>query len=120
MRVLICGGREFDDWLKVQETMHLLKFRVTEVIQGGAKGADFLGRVWAKVYDIPCREFPADWRAHGKRAGHIRNQQMLDEGKPDWVIAFPGGRGTEDMMRRAGEAGIPVHVVAPTPPEDSE
>ena len=47
----------------------------------------------------------------GKRAGPLRNQRMLDEGKPDLVVAFPGGGGTKDMVRRAVKAGVSVHEV---------
>lgn len=47
---------------------------------------------------------------NGKAAGPIRNQRMLDEGKPDLVVAFPGGRGTADMVRRAKAAGVPVRL----------
>lgn len=54
------------------------------------------------------RPFPADWVTLGKAAGPIRNQQMLDEAKPDWVVAFPGGNGTADMVRRARKAGVKI------------
>jgi hypothetical protein len=36
---------------------------------------------------------------------------MLDEGKPDLVVAFPGGGGTKDMVRRAVKAGLSIHEV---------
>jgi predicted Rossmann-fold nucleotide-binding protein len=52
--------------------------------------------------------FPANWPKHGKGAGFIRNQQMLNEGKPDLMIAFPGGKGTADMIEKAIKAGIKV------------
>jgi len=55
--------------------------------------------------------FLANWRTHGKAAGPIRNQQMLDEGRPHLVVAFPGGTGTADMVRRAKAAGVPVMEV---------
>jgi acyl-CoA synthetase (NDP forming) len=55
--------------------------------------------------------FPANWKKHGKSAGPIRNQLMLDVGKPDLVIAFPGGSGTADMIRRARKAGVPVKEI---------
>ena len=60
---------------------------------------------WAR---IPVKEYPADWQKHGRAAGPIRNQQMLDEGKPDLVVAFDGGRGTADMIARAEKAGVRV------------
>ena len=86
-------------------------------IEGGAKGADFLTRVWVKYRQIETDyfsfvEYPADWKTYGKRAGHIRNAQMLNEGKPDLVIAFPGGRGTQDMVDKATHAGVPVLEVS--------
>jgi hypothetical protein len=45
------------------------------------------------------------------KAGPLRNYQMLEEGKPDLVVAFPGGGGTKDMVRRAVKAGVSVHEV---------
>jgi hypothetical protein len=68
------------------------------VIHGGANGADYIAGRWAQdTGGIPVEEFPADWNRHGNSAGPIRNQEMLDKGKPDLVVAFPGGRGTADI-----------------------
>lgn len=78
------------------------------LICGMAKGADLIAYDWAVVNWSQVKEFSADWKTHGKAAGHIRNQQMLDEGKPDLVVAFPGGRGTADMVRRSKKAGVEV------------
>jgi len=55
-----------------------------------------------------CEHSPAEWDKFGRRAGPLRNEQMLREGKPDVVVAFPGGRGTAHMVRIAKEAGIDV------------
>lgn len=52
--------------------------------------------------------YPADWEKHGRAAGPIRNEKMLIVGTPDMVLAFPGGRGTADMIRKAEAAGLPV------------
>lgn len=116
MRVLVCGWTEFDDWDLLNSVLTRLYTRAPivdgkvdfTIIEGGAKGADFLARVWAKFLHIPYIEFPADWKKYGKAAGPIRNQQQLDEGKPDIVVAFPGDRGTADMVRRAKKAGVEV------------
>lgn len=89
------------------------------IIQGGAKGADRMARDFANANDIRCEQYDADWKAHGKAAGHIRNQQMLDEGKPDVVIAFPGGAGTADMVKRARAAGVEVIEIAAQQPSQS-
>jgi hypothetical protein len=59
---------------------------------------------------VPIDVYVAQWKKHGRAAGPIRNQRMLDKGKPDLVVAFPGGRGTADMIRRAERAGVPVRI----------
>lgn len=113
MRVLVYGGREFDDWVKLHNTLYNVHRwrKITCIIQGEAKGADFLARVWAKHMDIPFESYPADWRTHGRMAGPVRNQQMIDEGKPEYAIAFPGNAGTYDMTTRLQNAGVPVWEV---------
>src|ERR1700677_2668197 len=110
MRVLVCGGRDFTNYLLLHKELLLLYHcnKITEVIHGGARGADKMGGKWFTDRHIPERVFKANWELHGKAAGPIRNQQMLDEGKPDLVIAFPGGNGTRDMIQRAKKAGIRV------------
>ena len=78
------------------------------IISGGAKGVDSVAIDWAVVNWCQFFEFPADWKKYGKAAGHIRNKQMLDEGKPDVVLAFRGGKGTANMIKQAEERGVPV------------
>lgn len=112
MRVLVCGGRDFNDYICVYDTLDDVQTergRFSHVIVGGAPGADHWGEAWAHHNRVPFTVFPAAWKKDGRAAGPIRNKRMLDEGKPDLVIAFPGGRGTADMVRRAEAAGI--HVV---------
>lgn len=86
------------------------------IISGAARGADSAGVDWAVVNWLDFIEYPADWSL-GKRAGYVRNKKMLEEGKPDLVIAFPGGRGTENMKSLAREAGVKVIEVAYSPDE---
>lgn len=110
MRVLICGGRNFTDTaflFRYMDQFHKVN-NVAVVIQGEARGADTLGKEWARARQIPVRGFRAKWDIYGGKAGPIRNQQMLDEGKPDVVIAFEGGHGTAHMMRIARAAGVKV------------
>ena len=109
MKVLVCGGRDFDDIRLVEKTLDAIE--VAEIIEGGRKGADRLAREWAEARGIPVRTFKADWRRYGRGAGPKRNEQMLDEGKPDLVVAFPGGKGTENMIRLAQAAGVRVRAV---------
>ncbi len=110
MRVLVCGGRDYSDWKAVRYALDELHIKspITLVIQGGAQGVDAFAGGCALSRGVPERIFKADWTKHGRAAGPIRNKQMLEEGKPDLVVAFPGGRGTADMVRQARAAGVPV------------
>lgn len=110
MRALVCGGRDFGRYNLLCNEMDAAReaFGIDTIITGGAHGADRLAARWAKDYGVDQVIFPANWVKHGKAAGPIRNQKMIDEGKPDLVMAFPGGRGTDDMVRRAERSGIRV------------
>jgi predicted Rossmann-fold nucleotide-binding protein len=111
MKILVCGGRNYDDYEAVVKTLSWLGPDL--IIHGGAPGADSLAAEYARETKTPVKAFLADWQTHGRAAGPLRNQQMLDEGKPDLVVAFPGGIGTADMVRRAEAAGVKVQEVTP-------
>lgn len=124
MKVLICGSRNWDDAGIVRAVVRGLAdeleaagdFADLDIIEGGAKGADLAALHAAQSLGLEVREFRANWAEHGKAAGILRNQQMLDEGAPDMVWAFTDNlatsRGTADMVRRARKAGLPVYVVS--------
>jgi len=117
--VLVCGGRDYDDEPVFDRIMDsfLSVFRDEHphtrlvIVHGGARGADRLAGMWAKSRGVPVVVCPADWDAHGKSAGIIRNVEMLKKWIPAVVIAFPGGRGTAHMMMIARKAGVYVHEV---------
>lgn len=111
--VLVCGGREYanrDMLFSILNVAHAAN-PIKMLIHGGASGADDLAGQWARHVGIPWKAYPAAWKSEGKAAGPKRNQKMLDEGKPDMVIAFPGGTGTADMISRAELAHVPVAKV---------
>ena len=112
-RVLVCGGRDFRDRWLVHNCLDMIHADrvISCVIAGAASGADHIAANWAKDRGIDLREFPADWKKFGKAAGPMRNRQMLNDGQPDEVVAFPGGRGTADMVRAARAVGLPVQVI---------
>lgn len=112
VRLLVCGGRDFDARAWVYEALDRVMARVSvsTLITGGATGADALAADWAFSRGIPHVCFKASW-SDGKggvrrAAGPERNARMLAEGKPNIAVAFPGGRGTADMVRRLESAGI--------------
>lgn len=111
MRVLVCGGRDYKDKdfvFDVLAEQHDILGRIDVIIQGGARGADTFAAQWAASRAVPNWEFKADWERYGRGAGAVRNGIMLKDGKPQLVIAFPGGNGTQDMVVRAKKAGLPV------------
>jgi hypothetical protein len=114
MRLLVCGGRNYDDPAFVLRTLDKLHAEqpITAIMHGGASGADEFAVDWAmtKSAIVRCVCY-ANWAEHGKAAGPMRNAKMLDW-KPDLVVAFPGNRGTADMVRRAKAAGIPVREIS--------
>ena len=103
------GDRDFDLLFNVLDSLG-----IDIVVEGEATGADKLARYWAEQRGKAFRSFPAQWAYYGKGAGPIRNQEMLDDGKPTRVVAFhrdlANSRGTADMLRRARAAGLPVNV----------
>jgi hypothetical protein len=124
VRTLVCGGRNYNDrrhLFEVLDRMHA-ETPITLIIEGEASGADRLARKWAEARGVPFLPFPAAWddvsapgavvrrnrygRLYDAAAGGRRNARMLHEGRPDRVVAFPGGSGTRDMMSRSWEVGI--------------
>jgi hypothetical protein len=116
MRVLVCGGRDFDNPALMDSA--LSKTGASLIITGAQRtfskekgkwiGADWQAIEWALRNEVPFLGYPARWTKEGRAAGPIRNQRMIDKCKPELVASLPGGRGTADMVRRAREAGITV------------
>lgn len=123
MRVLVCGDRNYTDRAKVYATLDALDRLngIETVIDGTATGADTFGYEWAVENDVQTQRFRPHWRHDqkcepgcerpvGKVAGVLRNGQMLEEGRPDLVLAFhdhfADSKGTRDMVRRALRAGV--------------
>ena len=118
--LLVCGGRHFDSAERAFAVLNRTAERVeiTAVRHGGARGADSLAGLWATEHGYPEQVYPADWARLGAGAGPIRNQAMVDAHDPSVpssrvvaVVAFPGGEGTADLVRRARAAGLPVWEV---------
>lgn len=103
MRVLVCGGRTYDNQKRVFEVLDEMHAEtpIELIIEGGADGADRQARYWALSKGLPCMTMHAAWAALERQAGPIRNLWMVRFGQPDTVVAFPGGRGTENMLQTA-------------------
>jgi predicted Rossmann-fold nucleotide-binding protein len=108
MRLVVCGGRDFHYKKFVFHALDRLATQeeITAIIEGGASGADSAARAWATARGIPVVTVKADWQAHGRAAGPIRNEEMARVA--DACAAFPGGDGTRDMVKAAGRARLRI------------
>lgn len=117
IRVLICGSRTWNDGGPIQAIVRqYAAVGPAVIIHGAAPGADSQADLHARQAGLEAMPFPADWAQYGKRAGFLRNTQMLSEGKPDVVWAFVDkplaeSRGTAMMVDIARKGGVPCYVV---------
>lgn len=115
IKILVCGGRDFCDWNYLDQTLTVITQSLQphtdniQIIHGNANGADWLAKAWAISKNISQKPYPANWKQNGKKAGPIRNQEMIDDNIDlTLVVAFKGGTGTKDMVQRAKKHGIEV------------
>jgi hypothetical protein len=129
IRLVVTGGRAYTDTARVFAALDEFHARrpVSVLIEGEAPGLDIRARAWAVRNRVALARFPAPWSdighpnavvrhrrdgtAYDATAGTRRNQQMIDEGRPDYGLVFPGGTGTADMRARLVAAEIPFEEV---------
>lgn len=111
MKIAIIGGRDFNNYKLIIEILEPYKSKISLVVSGAAKGADSLGEKWAIENNIPTLIFPADWDKYGKRAGFIRNEDIIKN--CDGVIAFWDGesKGTAHSLSLAEKFKKPIKLV---------
>jgi hypothetical protein len=113
MKVIIAGGRDFDDYDLLCEKCDKILSRQTEIeiVSGRVRGADQLGERYAKERNYPIKMFAADWNRYGKRAGYIRNEDMANYG--DGLILFWNGisKGSEHMLNTAKEWNLKIRII---------
>jgi hypothetical protein len=112
IKVIIAGGREFNDYNKLRDYCNyvLQKQKEIEIVSGTARGADQLGERYATENGYSIKQFPADWDRLGKAAGFIRNEEMAKYA--DALIAFWDGKskGTEHMINIAKQYNLKVKI----------
>jgi len=134
MKILVTGGRLYGqvaedcprdmleeellraarERVRLYESLDEIKTKrggISCVVEGGAEGADRIAHNWAMERNVPTVRYSADWKTYGRAAGPVRNQQMIDEEKPDLIVACKGGKGTADMIARAERHRIRIVYV---------
>lgn len=115
MKILVTGGRDFNDYETVAAALRRYINPGDDdsiVIHGGATGADRCARNWCEANGVHHASVPALWDWWGKSAGPRRNRAMAYHLSPELVLAFPGGKGTEDMVKQAQKFGYDVMRVS--------
>jgi len=113
MNLLVTGGRDFTDKDRIWKALDWVhaKYTIECLFHGAARGVDTICADWSVSRRTHRAAAQAEWDVYGKKAGIIRNQKMLDW-NPDYLIAFPGGRGTGHMVRiamtRRANTGSPI------------
>lgn len=112
MRVVVSGGRDFTDKDFVYGSLDHVhsKTPITSMVQGEADGVDRLCKQWAIERGIPTINCAADWDKHGKKAGILRNIEMVDLHNPELAIIFPGGKGTAHMTGVVRKKGLKRYI----------
>ena len=111
MKVAIIGSRNFTDKTRFSKEMERVNLKITEVVSGGASGADSLAEDWARSNGIQSRVYLPDWKKFGKSAGFVRNKDIINNSEA--CIAFWDGasKGTMHSINIAKEKGIPIIVI---------
>jgi hypothetical protein len=108
MKTIIAGSRSITDPLTIENAIKESGFEITEVVCGLARGVDSLGKEWAIKNNIPIKEFPADWDTHGRKAGYVRNLEMVKYA--DALIAIWDGesKGTKHTITEAEKRHLKI------------
>ena len=115
MRLLVCGGRHFEDAEMVHHELTALHWRkpISVVVHGSIAGVGIIAEAWARRHGIAVVRYPPNWEFYGKKAEGLRSDFMLTDSRPDLVVAFPGGRHTADLVQRAINVGLAVLAIPP-------
>jgi hypothetical protein len=110
MKVIIAGGRSYQNYDKLLTAIQNAQFEITTVVSGGAPGVDAMGEQYAESMNLPLNVYNADWEQYGRAAGPIRNRKMAENA--DALIALWDGKspGTKNMIETATKKGLLVYV----------
>ena len=110
LRTIIAGMRDFHDYGAVYQAMADAPWWVSVVLSGKATGVDALGEKWARFFQVPVEDYPADWEAYGRAAGPIRNREMASKAEALVAVWDGKSRGTGNMIGEARKAGLRIHI----------
>ena len=118
MKTIIAGSRGITDLSIVRQAVIHCPWEITRVVSGTARGVDQLGEAWAADLGIDVDRYPADWKAHGRRAGYLRNEVMAENAGALLAIWDGESRGTKHMIDIAQKRGLKVFVYGVNPSDE--
>ena len=110
MKTIIAGSRTIQSYAPVLEAIRRSGMVITEVVSGKATGVDLMGERYAGEQDIPVKPFPPDWAKHGKKAGILRNLEMLDYADQVIVVWDGTSTGSQHTCKEGLRRGMPVFL----------
>ncbi|UIW10576.1 DNA recombination-mediator protein A [Aeromonas phage BUCT695] len=114
MKTIIAGSRDVTEeefWEAIDELPTEVYISITEIVSGGARGADKFGEQVAKNLSKPVKQFIPDWDGLGKKAGILRNIEMGDYADQAVVIWDGESRGSAQMIKYMEKLNKPVYVI---------
>ena len=113
MKVIIAGGRDFNDYdLLCQKIDKILSKQTDiEIVSGRAKGADQLGERYAKEHGYFIKMFPADWNRYNKQAGYIRNEDMANYADALIIFWNNESKGSQHMINIAKQQNLLIRII---------
>ena len=120
MRILVTGGRSWDDRKIIMDALleatRGMNWDDVTVVHGGARGADTIAAELATGFGMKTEAHLANWSEYHRAAGPIRNKKMVDLGA-DVCLAFlmPNSKGTANCVEQAKKAGIKIKLYYPKP-----
>lgn len=111
IKLAVIGSRSFNNFRLLEKILEPYRPKISTIVSGGAKGADFWGESYAIKYGLEREIYLPDWDKYKKAAGFIRNTQIIEN--CDAVIAFWDGEshGTQDSITKAEKLGKPIKII---------
>ena len=112
--LMVTGSRRHNDWGLIRSVLDMFVQDYGHpnlVIHGDANGADTFAQIWAQNNHLPIRKYPAEWHIHGKKAGPMRNTEMVNVATHCYAFPLEDSKGTWDAVKKAKEKGIIVQVI---------
>ena len=110
IKTIIAGSRTINNLQYLEDSLSMIEWEISEIVSGTAKGVDTLGEDIGLKYNIPVKFMAADWKANGKKAGFIRNEEMAKYADACVILWDGKSNGTKNMIELAKQYNLKLHI----------